>query len=298
MGEELDDKNPTIESTGDKFGATRHLGTRPDAKPMPERPISPLDELIPWVIEFRVVGTAHMIQVAARESLIIGRADPRRGILADIDLTPYAAHVLGVSRQHARVSVKNDRVTIEDMNSANGTFLNGHVLTSGQEYRLRHGDQLSFGQLHLQVQFVVTPTNEKKAGDTSEIAIPVLGKGQQVLVVDDDPDVARVLGSILERAGFTIKVVSNAAEAVNRISEKMPDAIVFELMMPDMNGPDFVRYVRRQDGGERVPVIAVSGASGGFHINQAREAGADIVLTKPVGVDEIVSALKTIVQQI
>lgn len=272
-------------------GVTRHLGMPSDAKPMPQRPTSPLDTLVPWVIEFRVVGTAHLIQVSARENMIIGRGDPRHGVIADVDLTPYAAHVLGVSRQHASVSVLKDRVVIKDMNSANGTFLNGHVLTPGEDYRLRHGDQLSFGQLHLQVQFVVTPGDQENA----TVEIPIIGGGQYALVVDDDGDVARLLGSILEKAGFEVRLASNAVEALNKMTEKLPNVLIFELVLPDMNGLDLARYVRRQPEGHRVPMIALSAASGGFHTNQAREAGVNIVLTKPVGIDSIIEAVRSTV---
>lgn len=283
--------------TDEKFGATRHLGVPPDAKPMEQRPTGPLDELIPWVIEFRVVGTTHMIQVPASESILIGRADPKRGVEPNVDLTPYAAHVLGVSRQHARISVLKDRVTVQDLKSANGTFLNGHVLSSDQEYRLRHGDQLSFGQLHLQVQFIVTPGEEKADASAPEVTIPVLGKGQRVLVVDDDADVVRVIGSVFSRAGFEVTTVTSAVEAINKISDEMPDAVVFEMVLPDMNGLDLARYVRRNEKGERVPLVAISGTTGGFHTNQAREVGVNIMLTKPVGVNEIVQAISAIVPQ-
>lgn len=279
----------------DKSKATRHLNMPQDAAPMPQRPTGPLDHLVPWVIEFRIVGTAYIIQVSATEEVNIGRSDPKRGLLPEVDLTPYAAHVLGVSRQHARVNIRSDGITVQDLSSANGTFLNGHVLNPNQEYRLRDGDQLSFGQLHVQVHFVVTPSTEtEEALKTSEVAITSIGSGQHILVVDDDVDVARVFDTILERAGFKVTMMMNAVDAMNLITRQMPDIIILEMMLPDMNGDDFIRAVRKQENGADVPIIAVTGAPG----TQAREAGADVVLHKPVSVEEILQAVSSVVQKL
>ena len=76
----------------------------------------------------------------------------------------------------------------------------------------------------------------------------------------------------------------------------MPDAIVFELVLPDMDGVDLVRYVRKDEKGKDVPMIAVSSATGGYIMKQATEAGVDVVLSKPVGVNEIIKALEAIVE--
>jgi CheY-like chemotaxis protein len=287
----------------DKTKVTRHLQMPTDTSPMPPRATGPLDNIMPWVIEFRVMGTAYIIQVPASEAILVGRSDPRRELIPDVDLTPYAAHVLGVSRQHARISVKKDRVTVEDLESANGTFLNGHVLKSGEEVRMRHGDQLSFGQLHLQVQFVVTPSGAGEASETGEpgkqtetLEVPIVGQGRRILVIDDDVDVAKLIASIFERAGFQVTTVMNGVNALSLMAEKMPDAIVFELVLPDMDGVDLVRYVRKDEKGKDVPMIAISSATGGYIMKQATEAGVDVVLSKPVGVTEIVKALEAIVE--
>lgn len=279
----------------DKSRDTRYLGTPPDAPVMPKRPTEPIDELVPWVIELRVVGTAHILQVPASENIIVGRADPKRGVTPEVDLTPFAAHTLGVSRQHACISVKADRVVVRDLKSANGTFLNGHVLAPEEEYRLRHGDQLSFGQLHLQVLFSVTPTNEKQGSTKGTGDLAKIGSGQTILVADDDQDVARVLGSILERAGFKVSMVTTAVEAMNQLTNQLPDAIILEVVLPDMSGLEIARYVRKQATGNGIPIIAISGATGGFHLNQSMEAGVDVFLNKPIGVDDIMDALMKIV---
>jgi CheY-like chemotaxis protein len=266
--------------------------------PMPVRTTSPLD-VVPWVLEFRVVGTASTIQVQVSESMTIGRSDADGISQPEIDLTPHGAYTHGVSRRHAQILSKSDRITIKDLNSTNGTRLNGYVLSPDHEYRLRHGDELTIGQLRLQVLFAVVPTS----GDNTPMPgmmktskpegenIPHVGSGQHVLVIEDDSDVAAVFRLALEHAGFEVAVYNNGGAALTAVSSKLPDAIVLDLMLTDVSGPDLIRYVRKQEGGADVPMLVVSGATGGFQMNQALEAGANLFLGKPVNVHELVQTL-------
>lgn len=295
---------------GKSKDVTRHLGPLQETPVMTSRVVTgPLDEPLPWVIDFRVVGTPSTIQVRVAETMMIGRSDPETAVEPDVNLAPYGAHVLGVSRKHAIVRAKNDRLTVMDTGSANGTRLNGFALVPNQEYRLRHGDELTVGQLHLQVMFAFVPVTNTK--DTAEmttastmaapdpsLTIPKLGDGQHVLVVEDDTDVASVIGMILEHAGFKVTIMNNAEAAVGFVTKTMPDAIVLDLMLPDMSGLDLARYVRKQEQpGQHVAVVVVSGATGGFQMNQAKQAGVDLFLGKPVGVAELVQAFTTLVPQ-
>lgn len=275
---------------------TRYLGEQGGRGVMPRRVTGPLDEVLPWVIEFRVVGTASTIQVRVTETMTIGRSDPERGIEPDINLTPYAAHVMGVSRQHAVIMAKDSSIIIKDLNSANGTRLNGYVLTPNQPYRLRHGDELTFGQLNVQVLFAVVPL--VKTQHASDTVIPAIGSGQHVLVVEDDTDVASVFGMILEQAGFRVSVVNTGSAAISIISADRPNAIVLDLMLPDMDGLDLATYIRKNEVDKgHMPVVVVSGATGGFQMNKALDAGVDLFLGKPVGVDELIDAFTRLTPQ-
>lgn len=275
---------------------TKHLDSLQSAPVLPRRPTGPFDHVLPWVIEFRVVGTPSTIQARVSDHMLIGRADSERGIEPDINLTPYGAHVLGVSREHAVIIARGDHMMITDRGSANGTRLNGYVLNPFEEYRLRHGDELTLGYLHLQVMFaVVPPTKEDMPGATPvQSIIPQIGAGRHVLIVEDDADVATVFGMILEQADFRVTIVNNAVTALGLVTRKLPDAIVLDLMLPDMSGLDLARYVRKQEQGAHVAVLVVSGATGGFQMNQALKAGADMFLGKPVGVDELVNAFSAL----
>ncbi|MCB9455665.1 MAG: response regulator [Anaerolineaceae bacterium] len=285
------------QDTNDKM-KTRHLDVPLAEEPLPLRATGPLDDELPWVIEFRVVGTANTIQVQVHETMLIGRQDAKQGIYPDVDLLPFGGQIKGVSREHALVTAKDNRISVQDLSSVNGSRLNAHVLTPGQEYRLRDGDRLTIGQIQLQVRFAVVPMFEQlvKDANLSHAAIPVTGRGEYILVIEDDEDVATVYRLALEHAGYKVKTVNTAVAALGLVSQGMPDAIVVDIMLPDTNltGIDLVRYFRKQAQERRLPLIVVSGATGGYQMKQAREHGADICLGKPVSVDELVRSVSSL----
>lgn len=272
---------------------TRHLPLLPADTPLPLRATGPLDEVLPWVIEFRIVGTASTLQVQVNEAMTIGRSDPQRGIFPEIDLGPHNAQAKGVSRQHALVIAKDNRIAVKDLGSVNGTRLNGRVCKPNLEYRLRHGDELDVGELKLQVRFAVVPTLHGVADENAakHAMIPVVGHGQQVLIVEDDEDVGKVFSLALEHAGFSATVVHSVAEALGAVTLKLPDLIVLDLLLPDMSGLELLRYVRKEYAQQHVPLIVVSGATGGFQMNQAKDSGADLCLSKPLSVEDLVRAV-------
>jgi DNA-binding response OmpR family regulator len=85
------------------------------------------------------------------------------------------------------------------------------------------------------------------------------------------------------------------SKALTAVFQNLPDLIILDLMLPDMNGLDLIRYIRKQHPDSRVPMLVVSGATGGFQMNRALEAGANGFLSKPVAVDELVNAVNSAV---
>lgn len=132
--------------------STTHFGEL-SAEGMPQRGTRPLDRVLPQALVLRIIGSTNTVRLPVREFTILGRHD-RPGVdQADVDLTLYGAPELGVSRQHMVIIMREDGVSVKDLKSTNGTFLNGYSLNPLQTYRLRHGDRLSLGRLILQVLF-------------------------------------------------------------------------------------------------------------------------------------------------
>jgi hypothetical protein len=84
--------------------------------------------------------------------LILGRYDPGSRV-PTVDLTPFNAGALGVSRRHARLAVQHDIYLIEDLGSTNGTWVNQQRLPAGKQHGLQNGDLVQLGQLVLNVYF-------------------------------------------------------------------------------------------------------------------------------------------------
>lgn len=88
----------------------------------------------------------------------LGRRDERRNIYPHIDFTQDGGALYGVSRQHARIHQSERGIYIEDLDSTNGTRLNGQRLTPSQIYLIQHGDKLHLGELQLVV--VLSPATD------------------------------------------------------------------------------------------------------------------------------------------
>lgn len=260
---------------------------------LPVRATGPLNEPLPWVIELRVVGTAATIQVQVNETMLIGRGDPQNDVRPAVDLGLHGGQSKGVSRKHAAIVVKDNRINIKDLGSVNGTRLNGFLLAPDHEYRLRHGDEIDIGQIKLQVRFTVVPTmGARPKGSTQplDVPVPTVAHGESVLIVEDDPDVAKVFSIALRQAGFKVTELDTAAAAIGAITLEFPHLMVLDLMLPDMNGLELLRYIRKQPGNEKTQVVVCSGATGGFQMHQALEAGARLFLGKPVSVEDLIKA--------
>lgn len=278
---------------------TRHLNMPPAATaPAEQIPTGPLDKSLPWVIEFRVVGTASTVQAQLQESMTLGRKDTSTGYEPEVDLMPFDAFGKGVSRQHARIYPVDGRLMVKDLHSTNGTRLNNVACVPGMDYRLRHGDELMLGRLRLQVSFAVVPKHMRPHERPSvEKPAAIDGKGRRVLIIEDDRDIGSVFSRALELNGYDVTLVNDATKALGSLMQTTPHAVILDLLLPDMHGLDLVRYMRRQKELSQIPVMVISGATAGYQMGKALEAGADVFLGKPVSVEEFVHSVGTMTSQ-
>jgi hypothetical protein len=96
---------------------------------------------------------AEPIVLQPQQETILGRHDPTSQIGPDLDLTPFGALEKGISRTHASIRRREDTLTIVDLGSINGTYLNGQRLTPDQPRVLRDGDEIRLGQLVVHIYF-------------------------------------------------------------------------------------------------------------------------------------------------
>jgi CheY-like chemotaxis protein len=124
-----------------------------------------------------------------------------------------------------------------------------------------------------------------------------------ILVVDDEIEVGTVIRRVLERAGYTVTVASNAAAGLDAAAEQRPDVVITDVIMPKVNGVELIKVLRGRY--PRIRVIAISGG-GSFgpqaykpdaisthaYLAAARAAGADEFLTKPFDLTDLLAAVR------
>jgi CheY-like chemotaxis protein len=117
---------------------------------------------------------------------------------------------------------------------------------------------------------------------------PDLQRHLRILVVEDDPERLQMMGALLSLWGHEPTLVPAGPEALAAIREEMPDVILLDLGLPGMDGFEVARAVRLQPGGgSSVLIVAVTAFRGEEHQRQAREAGFDKYLMKPVDIDTL-----------
>jgi hypothetical protein len=120
-------------------------------------------------LRLRVMGTGRSIEVKldSERPTILGRFDPKTGLLPDVDLRMYNGAALGVSRMHAQLTMCNQMVWLMDLGSTNRTFINGKPLDGNQSCMLRDGDEIQLGGLKLHVLFVDAASKSDPPRDSS-----------------------------------------------------------------------------------------------------------------------------------
>ncbi|MFN8373384.1 MAG: FHA domain-containing protein [Anaerolineae bacterium] len=104
-------------------------------------------------LHIEVNGSTTPIVVSPKDKTTIGRKDPTSGDIPDIDLSTYAAYQMGVSRTHAFIEREQNQLTLHDLNSRNGTFVNGQRIVPEQPKVLHNGDEVRLGKIVMRFSY-------------------------------------------------------------------------------------------------------------------------------------------------
>jgi two-component system KDP operon response regulator KdpE len=119
------------------------------------------------------------------------------------------------------------------------------------------------------------------------------GAGAEVLLVEDDDETRAALARALRARGFRIVEAADGRSGLERWDARRPDLVLLDIGLPDLDGLELVRRIRRDAG---TPIVILSGRFEEREKVEALERGADDYVTKPFGVDELVARLRVAIR--
>jgi len=103
------------------------------------------------MIGLRVLSSGQILSLVGRENFTLGRAVEGQAVIPDVDLATHEAYDMGVSRLHAEIRLLEKGIFLADLDSVNGSMVNGRKLEPQSPSPLRHGDILQLGRMRLQL---------------------------------------------------------------------------------------------------------------------------------------------------
>ncbi len=115
---------------------------------------------------------------------------------------------------------------------------------------------------------------------------------QRVLVVDDDAEIVTFLATLLELEGIESTVATSAAAALEKLDHILPNLVLLDIAMPDRDGLDLCRALKKDPRTRDVPVFVVSARPGKDVVERALAAGAEEFIRKPFENQELIARIR------
>ena len=119
-----------------------------------------------------------------------------------------------------------------------------------------------------------------------------MGSQKKVLIVDDDTGCRELLVMIAEKLGYSALQAADGIEALDQASQRHPDLIFMDLLMPRMSGDEATALLKAKPPTKNIPIVICTALSQGPQTTAALDAGAEEILHKPIGMSVIRGALQ------
>jgi DNA-binding response OmpR family regulator len=119
----------------------------------------------------------------------------------------------------------------------------------------------------------------------------------RILIVEDDPDIAQLVARYLDKAGFTTDRAASGRDALQAVTEKAPDLMVLDLMLPQVDGFEVCRRVRSNEATAALPIIMLTARGEESERIVGLELGADDYLAKPFSPNELVARVRALLRR-
>lgn len=118
-----------------------------------------------------------------------------------------------------------------------------------------------------------------------------------ILIIEDDVDIINLSKKPLEQEGFTVSVAMSVKFGIEKIKIEKPDIILLDLMLPDGDGAEVLKWTKRNQEFSDIPTIILTAKSNEFDKVLLLELGADDYITKPFSIRELIARIKTILRR-
>ncbi len=116
--------------------------------------------------------------------------------------------------------------------------------------------------------------------------------GSRVLVVDDDPQVVKVIRDALVREGFSVVSARHGLECLHKVESEQPDLVILDVNMPVMDGFKALRTLRKREETRNLRIILLTVRRERGDVLRGWQGGADLYINKPCKMEELVAAVK------
>lgn len=117
--------------------------------------------------------------------------------------------------------------------------------------------------------------------------------GKKILIIEDDTFLQGLAANKLQAEGFEVNTASNGNEALTNLDQEMYDAIILDLMLPDISGFDILKQIRSRETNNKLPVLIFSNLSDDKDIKQGLDLGAtDFLVKANFTLEELVEKVK------
>ena len=118
-----------------------------------------------------------------------------------------------------------------------------------------------------------------------------------IYVVEDDPDIREIETIALKNSNYTVSAFDRASAFFQRMDNLLPDLVLLDIMLPDQNGYDIIRRLRKDPATARIPVIMVTAKTAEMDLVRGLDEGADDYIRKPFSVMELLSRVRALLRR-
>lgn len=116
----------------------------------------------------------------------------------------------------------------------------------------------------------------------------------KILVIEDEPDTAEMIAEMMRISGYDVVKYDRSTTALARFKQEQPDAVILDVMMPELSGLEVLRKIRSDAEHRTLPIIVVSALGLSTDIKDGLAAGATMYLTKPVSYVDLKQAVEQV----